>query len=262
MMNRLEVSRDSSNLNLSKTNSLQRADAAHNVSSGTFSRSTADCPQAFLSPLHYEPNYAYPLIVWLHGPGRDEGQLKRIMPCVSLRNYVSTSIRGTAASVGGAGGASAGGEVGFTWLQSELHVNLAEHRLFSALETAQVRFNISPRRIFLAGIDCGGTMAFRLAMNHPTRFAGVLSIGGEFPVGGAPLARISDARSVPIFLATGRDSQRYPAAAVCNNLKLLHSAGMDVTLRQYPCGHELWPQMLADMDRWIMELVVGSAGAG
>jgi len=257
MMNRLEVSRDSSKSIQPKTPATAPADSAYSISSGAYSRSTADCPQAFLSPLHYEPNYAYPLIVWLHGPGRDEGQLKRIMPCVSLRNYVSTAIRGTSASVAGANG-----EVGFTWLQSELHVNLAEHRLFAALDAAQARFNISPRRIFLAGIDSGGTMAFRLAMNHPRRFAGVLSIGGEFPVGGAPLSQLSDARSVPIFLASGRDSQRYPAEAVCNNLKLLHSAGMDVTLRQYPCGNELWPQMLADMDRWIMELVVGNAGAG
>lgn len=257
MMNRLEVSRESSKFNHPQSLSKPQAEPAYSISTGTYARSTADCPQAFLSPLHYEPNYAYPLIVWLHGPGRDEGQLKRIMPCVSLRNYVSTSIRGTSASVGGARG-----EVGFTWPQSESHVNLAEHRLFAAIESAQARFNISSKRIFLAGIDCGGTMAFRLAMNNPRRFAGVLSIGGEFPVGGAPLARLSEARGVPIFLASGRDSQRYPATAVCNNLKLLHAAGMDVTLRQYPCGHELQPQMLADMDRWIMDLIVGGAGAG
>ena len=34
----------------------------------------------FFVPLHYEPNYAYPLLVWLHGPQDDQGQLKRIMP--------------------------------------------------------------------------------------------------------------------------------------------------------------------------------------
>ncbi|HEY2839825.1 MAG TPA: hypothetical protein VGJ26_11785 [Pirellulales bacterium] len=259
-MNRLEASRDSSNIHFPITQSAPRADLAPQVTAGVYSRGTAESPQAFLAPLHYEPNYAYPLIIWLHGPGRNEGQLKRIMPCVSLRNYVSTSIRGTSPSVRGSNGSNC--EVGFTWLQSQSHVALAEHRLFEAVDAAQARFHISPRRIFLAGIDCGGTMAFRLAMNHPKRFAGVLSIGGEFPVGGAPLAQLAAARGVPIFLASGRDSERYPAAAVCNNLKLLHSAGMDVTLRQYPCGHELWPQMLSDMDRWIMELIGGGADKG
>ena len=29
-----------------------------------------------LAPLHYEPNYAYPLLAWLHGSGGDERELK------------------------------------------------------------------------------------------------------------------------------------------------------------------------------------------
>jgi hypothetical protein len=42
---------------------------------------------------------------------------------------------------------------------------------------------------------------------------------------------------------------------VCEDLRLLHTAGLSVTLRQYPCGHELAPQMLADANRWIMEQI-------
>src|SRR5262245_30987235 len=40
-----------------------------------------------ITPLHYERNYAYPLIVWLHGPDDDERQVTRVMPHVSTRNY-------------------------------------------------------------------------------------------------------------------------------------------------------------------------------
>ena len=45
------------------------------------------------APLHYERNYAYPLVVWLHGPGDNERQLQRIMPLVSMRNFVSIGPR-------------------------------------------------------------------------------------------------------------------------------------------------------------------------
>ena len=69
---------------------------------------------------------------------------------------------------------------------------------------------------------------------------------------------MSEAREVPVFLACGRDSQRYPTAIVCDNLKLMHSAGINLTLRQYPGGHEVAPGMLTDMDRWIMEIVTGT----
>ena len=52
------------------------------------------------APLHYEPNYAYPLVIWLHGPGDDERQLLRVMPLVSMRNYVSVGPRAPHAMAG------------------------------------------------------------------------------------------------------------------------------------------------------------------
>jgi len=250
MMNRLSPPRAS--LEASPTIA---AHGGPHVEAGCYSctKTAAKQPIALFTPVHYEPNYAYPLVVWLHGPGDDESQLKRILPVLSLRNYVGVAIRGTTQF------AAASGKPGFAWAQTQPHVALADQRIVDAIGLAQGRLNISGRRIFLAGFDCGGTMALRLALAHPARFAGVLSLGGEFPVGGAPLAHLDDARRVPIFLACGRDSQRYPSAIVCDNLKLLHAAGMNLTLREYPGGHELSPRMLADMDRWIMDLVTGSS---
>ena len=98
-------------------------------------------------------------------------------------------------------------------------------------------------------------MAFRLAMRRPATFAGAISLAGPFPAGDAPLARLTDARHVPLFLASGRNSRKYSETRVCRDLKLLHAAGLDVSLRLYPCGHELDPRMLADMNRWIMEQI-------
>jgi phospholipase/carboxylesterase len=124
---------------------------------------------------------------------------------------------------------------------------------------AQQRYHLAPRRVFLAGFDAGGTMSFRLAMSHPEWFAGVLSLGGEFPTSRMPLLRLTEARRVPIFLACGRTSAKFPTATVCENLKLFHSAGMHVALREYPCGHQMSPVMLADMDRWMMEQVTAAS---
>lgn len=215
-------------------------------------------PCAVFAPLHYEPNYAYPLLVWLHGPGSDERHLKHIMPHVSMRNYVAVAPRGIAVR---GGARQARRECG--WRQQTAQIAQAEQRVFECIDLAVERFNIAPQRIFLAGFDCGGTMCFRLAMNHPQRFAGALSLGGLFPQGRNPLANLPQARKVPLFFAYGRDSRACPTAEVCGNLKLLHSAGMQIHLRQYPCGHEITSLMLSDMDRWIMEQVCsGPSNAG
>ncbi len=101
-------------------------------------------------------------------------------------------------------------------------------------------------------------MAFRVAMNHPYKFAGVLSLGGGLPKGGAPLSRLPEARQLAVFLAAGRRSTVYGEEQVCDDLRLLHTAGMSITLRLYPCGHELSPQMLSDVDRWIIEQITAS----
>jgi phospholipase/carboxylesterase len=219
-----------------------------NIESPLFSTSSHNTTCALFAPLHYEAGYAYPLLVWLHGRGPDEGQLMRIMPQVSIRNYVAVAPRGICLS--GGGGAE---EERYGWQQSEDHIQRAEQRIFDSIETSQRRFHIARQRVFLAGFDCGGTMAFRVAMTHPTRFAGVLSLCGAFPSGSAPFGNLLQARRLPVFLAVGRDSREYPSAEVCQHLRLFHAAGLSITLRQYPCGHVLWPQMLADVTRWIMD---------
>jgi phospholipase/carboxylesterase len=207
---------------------------------------------ALFVPLHYEPNYAYPLFVWLHGPRDSQQQLKRLMPLLSLRNFVGVAPRGLIEH------RTASGEPNsWSWSDDEAALSRAEQRVTEVIDLASRRMNISRRRVFLAGFRSGGTLALRLAMAHPQRFAGVLSVGGRFPTGGNPLRHLSEARAVPIFLACGQASRVYPQSEVCADLRLLHSGGMNVALRVYPCGDEISPLMLPDMNRWMMELVVG-----
>ena len=80
--------------------------------------------------------------------------------------------------------------------------------------------------------------------------------------GRRPLSRLPEARQLAVFLAAGRRSTVYGEQRVCDDLRLLHTAGMSITLRLYPCGHEISPQMLADVDRWIIEqITAGKAQA-
>jgi len=214
---------------------------------------THDTSHSLFAPLHYERNYPYPLIVWMHGPGTTgERELSEIMPTISIRNYVAVAPRGFHT------GEEEAGLGRLDWPQTEGHIEETERRVFHAVEAACGKCNVARRRIFVAGFGTGGTMAFRMAMNHPRQFAGVLSLCGGFPHGHNPLARLSAARRLPIFLAVGRDSLEYSPAEACDDLRLFHSAGMSVALRQYPCGQDLSQQMLRDVDRWIIEQVTSS----
>jgi phospholipase/carboxylesterase len=208
---------------------------------------SAEC--RLFAPHHYEPGYAYPLLVWLHGPGDDERQLRRIMPHISLRNYVGVGPRGCCPPELGQGG--------FLWRQNEEAIGRAEQRVFDAIETARRRYNVAEDRIFLGGFQCGGTMALRIGLRYPASFAGVLSIGGCFPRNLAPLTNLPAIQRLPLFIAQGRESRSYSLDVACEEMRLFHAAGLRVMIRQYPCGDDLTTQMLHDMDLWMMERING-----
>jgi len=221
---------------------------AQSVGTALFETRTGPSPWSLFIPLHYEPNYAYPLLVWLHGPRDNERQLKRIMPLVSMRNYAAI-----------APGDRSGGELtpSDVWPQTAQSTDRAVQLVYEAIERAGRKLNISRKRVFLGGFDAGGTMALRVGMANAEHFAGVVSLGGAMPRGDAPLAGINQARRLPVLLASGKESQRYSSSTICDDLRLLHAAGIQVALRLYPGGHQISPDMLADVDRWMMEIITG-----
>jgi len=205
-------------------------------------------PMATFTPTAYEAGYQYPLLVWLHADACDECSLHEVMRHVSLRNFVGVAPRGVEAC----------DEAGYGWRQSADAIDAAEDAVFDAVEAARSRFSLHPQRVFLAGSGAGGTMAMRVALRHPDRFAGVATIDGPLPTGDRPLmARLNDLRRLPLMLAASRDSFAYGEASVCRDLSLLHSAGCRVAVRQYPGDDDLTTAMLADVNRWAMEIVCG-----
>lgn len=198
---------------------------------------------ATFAPAGYEPGYAYPLVVWLHSEGSDENALPQVMPHMSVRNYVSVAPRGVELD----------GSTG--WIQTPEAIAEAEQSVVDAIDAASDMFNVHPERIFLVGSGQGGTMAVRLALQDPGRFAGAVSLDGPLPQGHRPFGRLNDARGLPLLLAASRESQGYPEPQLCSDLALLHSAGFQVAIRQYPGDDELTTAMLADVNRWVMDLV-------
>ncbi|MCI0491652.1 MAG: dienelactone hydrolase family protein, partial [Planctomycetes bacterium] len=123
--------------------------------------------------MHYEPGYAYPLVVWLHGTPGNEHQLLKVMPLVSMRNYVAIAPRATAEE--------SRNRNAYHWRQTQAEFEESETRIFDCIAIAKRRFNIHGERVFLAGYGAGGTMAVRIAWSNPDRFAGVASLGGSLP---------------------------------------------------------------------------------
>ena len=207
-------------------------------------------PYTLFVPMHYERNYAYPLLVWLQGPGDDERQLRNIMKHVSLRNYVGVGPRATHDD-------GAEGGVGYSWQQTDREIYEAQDRVEECIALASQRMNIARHRVFIGGFQCGGTMALRLAALNPSKFAGAISIGGAFPEGGTPLANLAELRQLPLFLGRNLESERFTTEKLCQQLHMFNAAHMKVNIFEYVGEEELNTKMLADMNVWMMERVTG-----
>jgi phospholipase/carboxylesterase len=200
-------------------------------------------------PAGYEPNYAYPLLVFFHGHGGNEEQILRLAPRLSRRNYICVGLRGTQQW-----DQKAGDCPGYTWGVNGQCDALTEDYIFHAIQQTRRSYHVHSERIFLAGVCEGATLAYRLGLTFPERFAGVISLNGSLPPSGSLFLRLPDVRQLRAFIGHGIANSVIPLARARSDFRLLYTAGLDVRLHTYPATHRLHSDMLRDINRWIMAL--------
>jgi phospholipase/carboxylesterase len=200
-------------------------------------------------PTGYEPNYPYPLLVFFHGHGGCEEQVLRLAPRLSRRNYVCISLRGLELL-----GPRADGRLGYTWGSDGQYDTLVEDYVLRAIEQTRRHYHIHSERIYLAGFCEGATLAYRLGVSYPERFGGVISLNGCLPRRGGPLFRLPQVRQLRVLIGHGIANPYVPLALAEADFRLFYTAGLAVRMHTYPATHRLHPDMLRDVNRWIMEI--------
>lgn len=203
-------------------------------------------PIRTFAPIGYEPRYAYPLIVFLHGDGGNEEQILRLAPRVSRRNFVSIGLRGPVCL-----GPNRKGALGFSWGDAS-HLTMLEDYLLSAIRETRLHYHIHSERIYLAGFAEGATLAYRMGLLFPDKVSGVISLNGHMPRENRPLLRLPDVRSLQVFIAHGIANSVVPITLPREDRRLLYAAGVDVEMHTYASNHRLHKDMLRDVNRWII----------
>ena len=201
-------------------------------------------------PTGYEPNYPYPLLVFFHGHGGNEEQILRLAPRLSRRNYICIGLRGPQLL-----GARSDGTLGYSWGADGQVDALLEDYVLRAVEQTRRRYHIHSERIYLAGFCEGATLAYRLGLAFPERFAGVISLNGSLPPRGTLFLRLSAIRQLRVFIGHGIANAVVPLSRARDDFRLLYTAGLDVQIHTYPTTHRLHPHMLRDLNRWVIEAI-------
>jgi phospholipase/carboxylesterase len=198
-------------------------------------------------PTGYEPRYAYPLLVFLHGHGGNEEQMVRLAPSLSRRNFICVGLRGPHPL-----DCRADGTWGYTWGADEGCDVSVEDYVLMAVEQTLRTYHIHSERIYLAGFGEGATLAYRLGLTFPDKFGGVISLNGAMPRRGCPLFRMPEVRQLRVFIGHGIANSVVPLSLAQRDFRLLYTAGLTVEMHTYPTPHRMHPDMLRDLNRWVI----------
>jgi phospholipase/carboxylesterase len=206
-------------------------------------------PCGVFVPENYEPNYAYPLIVWLHESGRSERDIVEVLPMISMRNYLGLALRGTARTNGDAANT-------FSWSRTRNAGLQFEEQLHASVRQMRRDFHIHTERVFLVGAGEGGTMAWDLFLTRPQWFAGVAVLGGRFPWGRRPLRQFRSLCGKHALIVA--DAHNAPSRAQAEQVgRLLYAAGLEVAVRAPASARASSRPLLRQVDRWIMRSIGG-----
>ncbi len=198
-------------------------------------------------PEHYEPGYAYPLVIWLHPDTGSEHDLHEIMPQISTRNYLGLSFRAPAID-------PAAPANGYHWPDSHLFVKQFADNLLQTVQELKKVLNIHEGRIYLAGTGAGCSVATKLLMQVPRFFAGAALIKGHFNKTDFQSTTSVDLKGKRILmdhrLASDVDGQTSSHWVT----RMWKTTGADLqSVNSLKVELNSEPELLTALDRWIME---------
>ncbi|MYF31375.1 MAG: carboxylesterase [Gammaproteobacteria bacterium] len=194
-------------------------------------------------------------VVWLHGLGADGHDFEPIVPMLELDVAVRfvfphAPVRPVTIN---------GGMEMRAWYDIDPRSPLsgsddirASGDAIEELVLAEEGRGVPRSRIVLAGFSQGGVVALHLALRSETRFAGVMALS-TYVHDHENLADLISFASIdtPIFMAHGQMDPMIPITRAITSREALVGLGYDVEWHEYGMGHEVCPQEIADIARWL-----------
>jgi phospholipase/carboxylesterase len=194
---------------------------------------------------------APPLLILLHGIGSNEEDLMGLEPYLDER-FLIVSAR---APFPYGWGGYAWFEI--QWLPDGIAIDRAQAErsrdlLVRFVGEAAAAYGADPARVYLMGFSQGAMMSGWVALTQPELVAGVVLMSGRIPEElRQQLADPEQLAGKPFLVVHGTRDEVLPIENGRASRDLLQRLPVELTYREYPMGHEVSAQSLADVVAWL-----------
>jgi phospholipase/carboxylesterase len=213
-----------------------------------------------LAHTYYEPAGAgpHPTIIALHGWGASAFDLIGLAPVLAGGGFQMVCPQGPLTVPLGGGAAGSG------WFPLSLGAPTGEQAIMKSVEQvrafideAMQRHPVDAKKVVLLGFSQGGVLAFLTALRDPKRFAGLVTLSSWLPpplIANVPAS--DDLKMLPTLIQHGSRDEVIMVDRARRSVEALRPLHVPVTYREYDMAHEITPESLTDLSRWLEEKVL------
>ena len=202
-------------------------------------------------------------VIWLHGLGADGHDFEPVVP--ELRLPEAMAVRFVFPHAPKRPVTINGGFVMPAWYdifdldrkgpQDEAGIRDSERLLLDLVARENER-GIPRSKIVLAGFSQGGAIVLHTGLRAKDPFAGIMALSCHLPLDSLfETERSETAKQTPIFMAHGSHDPMIPIVFGEESKRIMVQAGYRVDWHAYPMPHSVCAPELADIRKWLVEVL-------
>ena len=197
-------------------------------------------------------------VIWLHGLGADATDFEPVVPLLGLSvhlKFVFPNAPERPITING--GASMRGWYDVDPSNADGAIGDIEESasLIHQLIQAEIDQGTAPEKVTVAGFSQGGVIALHLGLSFNQRLSGIMALSTYLYKPETLVDRIGLANiDIPIFMAHGISDPMIPITRAITSREALLSHAYQVEWHEYAMGHQVCPQELSEIGRWLNKI--------
>jgi phospholipase/carboxylesterase len=205
-----------------------------------------------ICPDGYDPDISLPFVLVLHGFGANMQDLAGLCPMINDRDYIYFCPNAPLEFDLGMG------SKGYGWhppreMSQANDILQAESLLNNFIDELFDTYPLDATLNFMLGFSQGGGMTYRCGLDKPDKFKGLIALSASMPNPENLQDKMPQVKYQELFIAHGFQDQVVSINNAEETQLFLKNSEYSVEYNTYTMGHEIRPEVIADIKEWMVD---------